>query len=208
MSILLKYFYIMFASLSSCFVCNCGAVNIPPMCVHSMCITFYYRYCVTRNKSSYYYTCKSWFAMFVFVVKLCWRTGILHFCRSIAPTGNTQICVYIEYLLYIYVNVRFVFNRCIGGGGGDGGWLAGTFWVQFCCRVLSVFVLRTMRFGNEWSCCQCWDWCCCIAMAVDDVFVNLMISFDRFLLLPLLTAYQLVHSLCRPFNRPLRKMCI
>ena len=33
------------------------------------------------------------------------------------------------------------------------------------------------------------------AMAVDDVFVNLMISFDRFLLLPLLIPYKLIHSL-------------
>lgn len=45
-----------------------------------------------------------------------------------------------------------------------------------------------------------------IAMAVDDVFVNLMISFDRFLLLPLLIAYTPTCSLSlSPFQSPTQK---
>lgn len=171
------------------------------MCECSICITFYYHYCVTRNKCGYYYSI-SRLAMYAFVVKSCWRTGILHFYRSIRSSWKPKyVSILSIYSIFMLTYVSYSIDVLVAD------WLAGAFWVQFCCRVLSVFVLRTMRLeangavaGADWSCYSdgCW-WC---LRQLDDIFWS-------FSIITIAHSVPTCSLSLSPFQSPpLRKMCI
>lgn len=131
------------ASLSSC----TGACA----CVFAMCITFYYRYCVTHNKSSYYYGI-SRLAIYssLLLSNYVGEQNIVLLPKHSAFSGWIH-----KYLLYIYVNARFKTpHRCMAGRQAFAFWVRFAFSMCVCvCLLLSVLVLRTIGWLDCWSCC-------------------------------------------------------
>lgn len=113
--------------------------------IHScaMCITFYYCYCVTSNKSSYYNISR--LAMLVFVVKLCRRNGILYMLFFISlllsSISLSSVCAIFwratKYLMLTCVDIHIFPKK----------WLAVVCCVSGCAiRFFSLVLLVGVRF--------------------------------------------------------------